>query len=329
MAVREQWHMAMQIGSKQGTDTQQMTDQPEHQSALPMLPAVSIMEVVHQAPRLLELLTPEDVKALTATCTQLRQDFRHRVSTIKMTNDRDQAMLFADKWPNLVMVVISTTVSAAKLPADLFTPYLLDREWATMVRIEVEEFDPTKWRSGFKHSVALAVTASHQSCQDMDTKAYGVTLARLATEWVTKTRFIFIEMSLTSESAYMKPCKHLHMGNWPCLERIFCSGQHGNVLPVSCFWGEHSSNLQSFKLVLCSLGANMVQSLVTTCPHLCNLSVIGCKIDTAALACLNQARFSRLYSLNICSTSLGWSGIQSLSSCDLPLLQRLTLDKII
>ena len=115
-AACEQLHMAcfpseLQMGNKQGVDAQQTKEQPEHQNAQPMPPAVSVMEVVQQAPRLMELLTPEGVKALTATCTQLRQDFRHRVTTIRMTNEQDQAMLFADKWPSLVMVVISTTVS--------------------------------------------------------------------------------------------------------------------------------------------------------------------------------------------------------------------------
>ena len=116
-----------------------------------------------------------------------------------------------------------------------------------MVRIEVGESpgDPTNWRSGFKRTVALIVTASHQSSQDMDTKAYGVALARLATEWVAKTRLIF--MSVKSELAYMNPFKHLHMGDWPCLENIICHAHYGNVLPVSCFWGDSSSNLQVSK----------------------------------------------------------------------------------
>ena len=325
MAVREQLHMAVQNQNMHSADTQQMTDQPQHQNAQPMLPAVSILEVVHQAPRLMELLTPEGVKALTATCTQLRQDFRQCVTTIRMSKEQDQAMLFAQKWPNLVMVVINSTFSVEKLlSADLSTPYLSDREWATMVCIEVEEFtgDPPVWRSGFKHSAASVVTASHQSSQDMDTKASGVVLARLATEWVARTRSIFI--NLTSESAY-NPFKHLHMGNWPCLERMFCLGQHGNLLPVSCLWGEHSSNLQDCRMILCSLGAELIQSLVTTCPHLRRVSLLGCKIDTAALTCLSQARFSRLHILTISTTPLGLLGVRSLSSCDLPALQRLTL----
>ncbi len=160
----------------------------------------------------------------------------------------------------------------------------------------------------------------------MDTKAYGVALARLATEWVAKTRLIF--MSVKSELAYMNPFKHLHMGDWPCLENIICHAHYGNVLPVSCFWGDSSSDLQVFKIIQCSLGADMIQSLVTTCPHLCNLSLTGCKIDAAALACLNQARFSRLDNLSISITPLGWSGVRSLSSCDLPALQRLLSTQI-
>ncbi len=292
-----------------------------------MPPAVSVMEVVQQAPRLMELLTAECVKALTATCTQFRQEFRDHVTIIKMTHEQDQAMLHADKWPSLVMVVISSTVSITEqMSRDLVTSYLSEREWATMVRIEVKESadDSIGWRSGFKQTVALMVKASHQSSQDMDIKAYGVALARLATEWLAKARFIFI--SLNSEPASMNPFEHVHMGDWPCLDSIICQADYGNAPPVSCFWDDSSSNLQTFEMMQCSLAVDMIQSLVTTCPHLCDLGLTDCKIDAAALACLNQARFSTLDNLSITDTPLAWSSVRSLSSCDLPALQRLTLD---
>ena len=324
MAVREHLHMAVQMGNMQSADTQQMTHQPEHQNAQPMLPAVSILEVVHQAPRSMELLTPEGVKALTATCTQLRQDFRQCVTTIRVKNEQDQAMLFADKWPNLVMVVISTTVGTEQwLFGNLFTPYLLEREWVTMVRIEVEESpgDPRIRRSSFKQIVALVVTARHQSSRNMDTKY--VALAHLATEWVAKTQSM--SMFLTPESEYMSPVKHLHVGDWPRLESIMCLGQHGNVLHVSCFWGEHSSSLQGVNLFLSSLDEGIIQSLVITCPHLHQLELAACKIEAAALACFSQASFSTLCNLCVSNTPLGWSDVRSLSSCNLPALQRLTL----
>ncbi len=308
MAASERLHMAAQMENKPGVDAQQKTAQPELTNAQFIPPAVSFMEVVHQAPRLMELLTAECLKALTATCTELRRDFCHPVTTINMTNEQDQAMLLADKWPSLVMVVISTTLTWQGRPTLFhhFTPYLSEREWATMVRIQVQEGDLTDSESVFKESVALVVRSSHQSSQDMDTKAYGIALARLATEWAAKARSICITMSLTSdsanmtsESANMNPLKHLHIGDWPCLKDLSCYGQYGSVLPVTCFWREHSSNLQTILLSQCSLGADMIQSLVTSCPRLRTLELIACKVDAAALACLSQDYFSRLRNLII------------------------------
>ncbi len=287
--------------------------------AQPIAPAVSFMEVVHEAPRLMELMTPECLKALTATCTQLRQDFRQRVTTITMTNEQDQAMLLADKWPSLVMVVISYTFSLDEKLAwyqerlttrKFFTSYLSKREWATIMRIKVEEGDVTVSESSFNQSEALVVRARHQSSQDMNIKAYGVALARLATEWEAKARRFFLASEF--ESADLNPFKHLHMGNWPCLERIDCFGECGDELPVSCFWGEHLPNLRNVHMVWCSLGANIVQRLVTTCPHLCSLTLTECKVDAAALACLRQAYFSRPGNLSINTTPQGCHNITML-----------------
>ena len=309
--------MAAQVENKLGGNIQERTKQPERSLAQPIPPAVSFMEVVHEAPRLMELMTPECLKALTATCTQLRRDFRHRVTTITMTNEQDQAMLFADKWPRLVMVVISNAFSLEERLTTLrerlttrkvgvkFTPYLSKREWATIMHIRVEEDDVIEFESSFNQSEAFVVRARHQSSQDMNIKTYGVALARLATKCETKAR----RLSLTSQSADLNPFKHLHMSGWPCLKRIDCFGECGNKLPVCCFWGGHLPNLQNVYMVHCRLGADIVQPLVSTCPHLCNLTLTECKVDATALACLSQASFSRLGYLSINTTPQGCHNI--------------------
>lgn len=156
----------------------------------------------------------------------------------------------------------------------------------------------------------------YQSCQ------LGA-LARFATKWEAKTRSMC--MFLESNSVCMDLLKHLQMSKWPCLEFIVCQGKYGNALPVSWVLGESSANIQCFVMSQCSLAVVALQSLVTTCPHLCNVSLTGCKIDAAALACLSQARFSRLDNLSISTSPLGWPTVQSLSSCDLPALQCLAL----
>ncbi len=76
---------------------QQVARQSDWKIAQLTFPAVTIFDVVQQAPRFLELLVPEGVKALTATCTQLCLDFRSSVTTMQMTNSQDTAMLCTDK----------------------------------------------------------------------------------------------------------------------------------------------------------------------------------------------------------------------------------------
>ncbi len=132
-------------------------------------------------------------------------------------------------------------------------------------------------------------------------------------------------MFLESNSVCMDLLKHLQMSKWPCLEFIVCQGKYGNALPVSWVLGESSANIQCFVMSQCSLAVVALQSLVTTCPHLCSLGLAACKLEAAALTCLSQARFLSLKNLDLRRNSLGWLGVQSLSSCHLPALQSLTL----
>ena len=101
----EQTLTAVQLESTRRLSAQHMAGQPDHRCAEPVSPAITIFEVVQQAPGLMELLTPEGVKALTATCKQLRQGLRCSVTTSRIANHQATAMLHADKWPSLVMVV--------------------------------------------------------------------------------------------------------------------------------------------------------------------------------------------------------------------------------
>lgn len=131
-----------------------------------------------------------------------------------------------------MIVVISNTFSLddklawmeERLTTHKFFPsYLSKREWATIMRIKFEEGDVTNFESSFDQCEAFVVRARYQSSQDMNIKAYGVTLARLATEWEAKARRLFLTSEL-AESADLNPFKHLHMSSWPCLEESTVSG---------------------------------------------------------------------------------------------------------
>ena len=112
---------------------------------------------------------------------------------------------------------------------------LSDKGWSTIVRLHFEKTRDDKrksgiWASAGRESVALLVSASHQSSPDMDTKAHGSALARFASRWEAKARVMW--MVQDSQSARKDPLKHLHVGQWPRLRGIICHGQPGIALPV-------------------------------------------------------------------------------------------------
>ena len=142
-----------------------MAGQPDHKCAEPVSPAITIFEVVQQTPRFMELLTPEGVKALTATCKKLRQGLRCSVTTIQLTN-QGIATLHADKWPSLVMVVVSSAYNFdQKQSGSHPESYLPKREWSTLMSL-IGHQASTNDVSLVQQSVALVVRASHQSSQN-------------------------------------------------------------------------------------------------------------------------------------------------------------------
>ncbi len=219
------------------------------------------------------------------------------------------------------MVVISTTVTLDEHDSGKNAKSkLADGGWSTIVRLLFEQHpddptqqdpdDPQNWISACRRSVALIVDASHQSSSDMVIKAQASALAHFATKWDAKARIMWMCQDAGSVP-HMNPLKQLRMGKWPCLRCILWDDQNG---------------LELAAMTRSSIGTYMLQSAVTTSPDLCQLILTDCKIEAAALTCLNQACFARLYSLDLSLNPLGWSGVQSLSKCDLPALQYLNLD---
>ena len=75
--------------------------------------ALSIIEVLREAPRLLEVMPHKIVKQFTATCSQLRHEFRRQVISITINSAEDAAALSAKNWPCLVEVCLKDCTSSA------------------------------------------------------------------------------------------------------------------------------------------------------------------------------------------------------------------------
>ena len=65
----------------------------------------SLIEIVHEAPTLLEVLLPAALKNLSATCKTLRTSFCGSVTVITVLDPEDACKLCFTTWPKLVMVV--------------------------------------------------------------------------------------------------------------------------------------------------------------------------------------------------------------------------------
>ena len=78
----------------------------------------SFVDVLHEAPILLEALPPEALKALSATCRSLRTLFCAQVKVISLPDVEDASKLCYTTWPQLLMVVYTSEPQlASKLSA--------------------------------------------------------------------------------------------------------------------------------------------------------------------------------------------------------------------
>jgi len=75
--------------------------------------ALSIFEILQEAPRLLEVMPRDIAKQFTATCSQLRHEFRRQVISITINSAEDAAALSAKDWPCLVEVCLKDCTSSA------------------------------------------------------------------------------------------------------------------------------------------------------------------------------------------------------------------------
>ncbi len=73
--------------------------------------AVTLSEVVHAAPRLLEVLPPVSLKALSATCSFLHTWTRTQVTVLTLPVSHHLTLLQPQQWPTLCVVWITATTS--------------------------------------------------------------------------------------------------------------------------------------------------------------------------------------------------------------------------
>ncbi len=75
--------------------------------------AVTLLDVVHAAPRLLETLPPESLKALSATCSFLHTWICTQVTALTLPISDHLTLLQPQQWPSLCVVWITVTAGTS------------------------------------------------------------------------------------------------------------------------------------------------------------------------------------------------------------------------
>ena len=70
---------------------------------------VTLSHVIHAAPRLLEVLSPESLKALSATCSFLHTWTHKDITALTLPTPEHLTLLQPQQWPSLCVVWITTT----------------------------------------------------------------------------------------------------------------------------------------------------------------------------------------------------------------------------
>ena len=266
-------------------------------------PAISFIDVLHEAPTLLEELLPVQLKNLSATCRSLRTSFCARVRVITLTDPTNASNISCNTWPQLVMTTCTTGEGLqSKLSA----------HWECLLKISLLNASAVLIRP-LQRLHTAAIDLSTQHC-----------VALLA--FADKHRHTTKTLSLRGPLAGCRAIQVLTQNTWPMLGSVALvdSPQQGWDSVSQLSKSMHS--VVNVNIVDSCLDASGLLRLVTEWSQLKLLRLSNNQLDPNALSAISQAKCPRLQCLLLSSNILGAAGMQHLVSCSWPSLTSLALE---
>ncbi|KAL3151074.1 hypothetical protein ABBQ38_012944 [Trebouxia sp. C0009 RCD-2024] len=268
-----------------------------------------LIEVLLQAPNLLDELPPAARKSLSATCRSLRTHFRAQATIITVSDPRDVSKIRCTAWPQLMAVQCSAAVKE-------FKSQLLS-EWEFMMQIRIVRLSPTSTLTAL---LIGAAQQHHTPLGELSSKHYATLSALLA-----KHTPGGMGVTLQGPLVDCKVLQCLTDQHGPNLNNIHTCDSPRLGLERPSFMVVTNS-LRSVAIKDSCLNAAMPLWLGSALPQLESLCLIGNQLDHDALSAISQATWSRLDHLNMSSSMLGLTGMKHLVSWSLPSLAVLSLD---
>ena len=264
-------------------------------------PMCRLLQILHEAPALLESFPPAELKNLSATCRSLRTSFCAHVKMITLSNPEDASKLCCTTWPQLQMVVsINQRDLKSKLSA----------QWECMLELEAV----------IKSAVLIRPRQQlHNPLIDLPSQHYAALSA-----FANKHRH---EVWITLRGPFVGCCivHSLTLDAWPVLSHLMLVDSP-QLAPESISHLRDQLSLTGLYVVDCFLNAAVLLKLTTGWHQLQRIRLENNQLDDTAMSVIGQANWPNLRQLSLNCNTLGVVGMQHLVSCSLPLLQRLTLE---
>ena len=271
----------------------------------PPVPTPSFIDVLHEAPAVLERLPPAGLKNLSATCRSLRTLFCAQVTAITVTTSADASKLCSRKWPQLVMVVHT---SGSKLKGNL------SAQWECMMKLTV-----TTATSPFSSKTAVLVS-SHRQLHDLSSQ-HCAALSGFA----DKHRHTAQNVTLWGPLSGCRIFQCLEKYNWPLLKRFnMIASPQLDVDSASRFL---THSLTHIHVADSCFDAPALFKKITEWPRLVSIQLLNNQLDANAVSAMTHAKWPFLHTLNLSFNKLGLVGVQHLVSCAWPCLGVLKLDQ--
>ena len=281
------------------------------------LRASGLLGVLFEAPRLAEVMTPDALKATSATCTLLHGWFRKSVTVITIANPDVIPALLVRHWPSLAMVVI-TSLRYTK-PGEYLT-CLFNKEWTPLLTVDLTEKPETS--KGLlptsRKTVAILVSSSK-----LPDRAHKVAVARFTKQDRPKVSHLLV--SAPSEGA--QTLCHFRPGNWPGLSSLYLHGKDINAHALAHISKGRWPELEVLDISNGHLSPEAVSHLVKgKWKNLRVLKLWHCGMMYYSMRYLRYCTWSCVTHLDLSGNKLGASGMQYLLKGKWHSLSRLELD---
>ena len=265
----------------------------------------SLLEVLHEAPSLLEALPSEACKSLSATCRSLRTSFCAKVRIIWVSDAKGASKLCCTVWPNLLMVVCTPGfILASNLKAHwdvMMEISLCDVQDQTAVLVRsYQGVRPQLMDLPYQHSAALS-------------------------NFADKHRRNAITMTLRGPLVRCGAVRLLMLDCWPTLEALRVEAVPQLEAESMSHFSTSLPNLASLSIKHCCPAALELSILGLAWPQLSSLNLSHNQLDANFMSIMPQARWTHLHVLELDSNMISAAGIQHLVACSLPLLEYLQL----